>query len=112
MARGSALRVLTTSGQASDSGAELVEGLPRSIVSLYAKRAEWHARVREVDPGVWVATVAGLDGAYGDGESAQAALDDLFEAVVGWVIVRRRMRLTIPPIDGLDLNVSSAPGPA
>jgi len=84
---------------------EMVEGLPISLVRAYADRAVRHSRVREVDPGVWVATVVGLEGAYGDGASEDEALDDLREAVAGWVAVRRRLGLKIPALDGLDLNV-------
>ena len=87
---------------------EWVEGLPLGMVRAYAERAALHARVREVDPGVWVATVAGLEGAYGDGGSPREACDDLRNAVVGWVAVKRRLGLHVPALEGLDLN---APAP-
>jgi predicted RNase H-like HicB family nuclease len=82
-----------------------VEDLPLSLVQAYAERAVQHARIREVDPGVWVASVVGLEGAYGDGCSPDEACADLREAVVGWVAVRRRLGLEIPVLEGLDLNV-------
>ncbi|HUZ52741.1 MAG TPA: type II toxin-antitoxin system HicB family antitoxin [Streptosporangiaceae bacterium] len=92
--------------------AEVVEGLPRWLVAAYARRAAWHSRAREADPGVWAATVVGLDGVYGDGASRDEAEEDLREAVMGWVAVRRRLGLKIPALDGLDLNLPASPGPA
>jgi predicted RNase H-like HicB family nuclease len=91
---------------------EWVEGLPLGLVRAYAERAVLHAHVREVDPAVWVATVAGLEGAYGNGGSSDEACDDLCQAVVGWVAVKRRLGLPIPVLEGLDLNVPVRPGHA
>jgi predicted RNase H-like HicB family nuclease len=115
-------RQLTTSGDSpelfsfapvdddasADGPAELIEGIPLSLVDAYAERAVLHARVREVDTGVWIASVVGLEGAYGDGESEADATADLREAVVGWVAVRRRLGLQIPELEGLDLNVPTS----
>ncbi len=83
---------------------ESVEGLPLSLVQSYADRACWHARVQEVDPGVWYASVAGLDGAYGDGGSRDEACRELRAGIVGWVAVKRRLGQEIPLLDGIDLN--------
>lgn len=91
---------------------ETVEGLPISLVGAYADRACWHARVREVDPGVWFASVVGLDGAWGEGDTAEEALESLREAIIGWVAVKRRLRMhDIPPIEGIDLNPSEPHAP-
>ncbi len=88
--------------------AETVEGLPIKLVEAYAAIAVRHARVREVDPGVWVATVAGLDGAWAEGDSFQGAEMALHEAIIGWVAVKRRVGAAdIPAIEGIDLNVST-----
>lgn len=84
---------------------DFIEDLPGGLVRAYVSRAISHKVTREVDPGVWVASVAGLDGAYGDGDSPETACSDLAEAITGWVAVRRRMRLAIPAIEGLDLNL-------
>lgn len=88
---------------------ETVEGLPLSLVKAYADRACWHARVHEVDPGVWFASVAGLDGAWGEGDTAEEAIESLREAIIGWVAVKRRLRIyDIPPIEGIDLDPPEA----
>jgi predicted RNase H-like HicB family nuclease len=91
---------------------EWVEDLPFGLVRAYAERAGLHAWEQEVDPGVWVASVAGLEGAYGDGGSREEAQSDLRDAIVGWVAVRRRLGLHIPVLEGLDLNVPPRPAPA
>lgn len=85
--------------------AEDVEGLPLRLVQLYADVAVRHAIVREVEPGAWLATVAGLDGAWGDGGTPNEARDELREAIVGWVAVKRRVGAAdIPRLEGIDLN--------
>ena len=84
---------------------EDVEGLPLLLVKLYAEIALRHATSREVDPGVWMATVVGLDGAWGDGDTPEEALEELHDAIMGWVAVKRRVGATdIPPMEGVDLN--------
>jgi predicted RNase H-like HicB family nuclease len=90
---------------AEDRSAEMIEDLPRSLVDGYVERACRHAVSQEVDPGVWFASVAGLDGAYGDGDSPEAACSELREALVGWVAVKRRLGQEIPVLEGLDLNL-------
>ena len=86
---------------------EVLEGLPVRLIELYADAAVRHARMSEVDPGVWVANVVGLDGAMADGDSADEAMASLREAVIGWVVVKRQVGATdIPVIDGFDLNPS------
>ena len=84
---------------------ETIEGLPTRLVEAYAAAASRHARVREVDPGVWVASVVGLEGAWADGETAEEALEALPEAIVGWVAVKLRLGAAdIPRIEGLNVN--------
>jgi predicted RNase H-like HicB family nuclease len=84
---------------------ETVEGLPVRLVEAYADLACRHARVRQVDPGVWFATVVGLEGAWGDGATEEEALQSLREAIIGWVAVKRRLGIgDIPPMEGMNLN--------
>jgi predicted RNase H-like HicB family nuclease len=84
---------------------ETIEGLPARLVKAYAELATRHAIVRRVDPGVWVASVAGLEGAYADAETPEAAMQSLPEVIIDWVAVKRRMGAEIPSVDGLDLNL-------
>jgi predicted RNase H-like HicB family nuclease len=99
------MRELVDSRFAGKGVSELVEGLPLRLVESYADAATRHAVVREVDPGVWVASVVGLEGAWADGDSPEDALRNLPEAIVGWVAVKRRVGASdIPRIEGIDLN--------
>jgi hypothetical protein len=80
-------------------------GVPESFIRFYAKTAARHGAAREVDPGVWVSTIAGLDGAWGEGDSREEALGSLEDAVFNWAIVKLRLRATnIPQIEGLGLQ--------
>lgn len=82
-----------------------IDGIPMSLVEQYAAAAARHAIVREADPGVWVASVVGLDGAYADEDSPAEALAVLPGVIVDWVAVRLRFGATdIPAIEGLDIN--------
>lgn len=87
----------------------LIEGLPKALVESYADAACRRATVSEVDPEVWFASAEGLEGAWGEGDSAAEACHDLGDTVVGWVAVRRRLGLEIPVLDGIDLNLPHAP---
>jgi predicted RNase H-like HicB family nuclease len=104
--RSSSGTVVETTSRTAQS-ADMVEDLPRLLVDAYARRAVTHAVLQQVDPGVLVASVAGLEGAYGEGGTPAEALDDLLAAVTGWVAVKRRHGQHIPPLDGLDLNLGS-----
>ena len=85
--------------------ATAIEGLPIQLVETYARAASGHARVREVDPNVWVASVVGLDGAWAEGSTAQEAVGALPAAIMGWVAVKLRTGATdIPIIEGFDMN--------
>ena len=88
-----------------DDAVNVVEGLPLRLLELYADVASRHAVVEEVDPGVWIAKVAGLRGAYGEGDEPGEALTDLQKTIISWVVVKRRRGATdIPLMEGLDLN--------
>ena len=85
--------------------AEMIEDLPVSLVKTYAALALRHAVVSEIEPGTWFAAVRGLEGAWGDGDDASEALEELEVAIVGWVAVKRRVGAEIPQIEGLNLNL-------
>ncbi len=81
-----------------------VEGIPLSFVKQYIDRAVGHARVRDIGDGLFVSSVAGLDGAWAEGHSAEDALAELREALMGWIAVKARVGASIPDLDGLDIN--------
>ena len=75
------------------------------MLELYADIASRHATTKQLSDGSCVATVVGLNGAFGEGSTAEEAVNDLKEAIVGWVVVKRRIGATdIPPMEGLNLN--------
>lgn len=85
-----------------------IEGVPVTLLDLYAEIAKRHALTREISEGQWVSTVAGLKGAYGEGATQTEAQADLCEAVKGWVLIKRRIGASdIPLMEGLDLNLTA-----
>ena len=77
--------------------------VPQSFLDLYAEIASRHDHVEEIEPGEWVATVAGLNGVYGEGSTPSEARADLREAIIDWVIVMRRFGVAVPAVEGLAL---------
>ena len=85
---------------------DVIEGVPLSMLELYADIASRHATKKQLNDGSYVTTVAGLNGAFGEGSTPEKAVSDLKEAIVGWVVVKRRIGATdIPPMEGLNLNL-------
>ena len=83
----------------------MIEDIPRGLVDAYVARAMQHAYTRKVEPGTWFSSVAGLDGAWGDGDTPDEARCELREALTGWIAVKRRLGHEIPALEGLDLNL-------
>ena len=71
---------------------------------MYADLAVRHAISQEIEPGHWFAEVKGLTGAWGDGGSANDALAELREAILGWVSLRLDSGQEVPEFAGFDLN--------
>jgi len=44
--------------------------------------------------------IAGLQGVWATGKTLEACRQDLREVIEGWIIVRLRKGLSIPPLDG------------
>ena len=67
------------------------DGKPLDVaeVGRWAKIAVTHAIVLSVDdPAGLIATVAGVDGAWGFGASEAEALEDLESALIGWASLK------------------------
>ena len=59
------------------------------LIERWAEVAVSHAIVRTIDdPAGLIATVAGIDGAWGFGESEAEALDDLRSVLVDWASLK------------------------
>lgn len=82
------------------------EGPLERLIHEWVRRACRHSRVRRIDRRVWVADVVGLDGAWADGPSPEAAEAALPGVVEEWV----RMKLAdgdsdLPAMHGTRLVV-------
>ncbi len=62
---------------------------PEGLVERWANAAVSHATVRTInDPAGLLAAVAGIDGAWGFGQSEDEALDDLRTVLVDWASLK------------------------
>ena len=60
-----------------------------SSIQRWSEIASSQAVLRDIDdPPGFVATVSGVKGAWGFGESKQAAIDELRSVLVGWVTLK------------------------
>ena len=65
------------------------DAVAENLVGRWAKLAVQHAAVRRVDdPDGVVATVAGVDGAWGFGSSREEALEDLESVLFDWASLK------------------------
>jgi predicted RNase H-like HicB family nuclease len=80
-------------------------GWPLGFLRRYGEAAARHGTASEVEPGLWIARVVGLDGAWSEGATREEAEGGLAEVILDWVIVKLRLGATdIPEIDGLDIK--------
>lgn len=72
------------------------------------KRAEYEV----IDnPEPYYAHVPGLVGVWATGKTFEDCRRELISVIEGWIALRLRMGDTIPPIDGVTINVSTEPIP-
>ena len=62
-----------------------------------------------LEDGSYVATVEGLQGVIAIGDSIEECRRDLIEVIEGWIVLRLKLGDSIPPIQGISINVSSEP---
>lgn len=83
-----------------------IGAFPKAYVSLYAAAAMSHAHATKVDDETWFAEVRGLKGVYGEGESLEAAVNDLRDSLLPWL--ERKIAAgaeDLPEIDGYSLSL-------
>ena len=68
-----------------------------------------HARYEVLEDGTYMSTVGGLQGVIAIGETIEECRQDLIEVIEGWIALRLRFGDTIPPIDGVTIDVSTEP---
>ena len=79
------------------------------MFSEYIQAALKLAEYDTLEDGSYVATVEGLQGVIGIGDSVEECRRDLIEVIEGWIVLRLKLGDSIPPIQGISINVSSEP---
>jgi predicted RNase H-like HicB family nuclease len=75
------------------------------MVDRWVKEALKHVRTRMLEEGSWVADVAGIDGAWGDGETEEDAVGVLAVVLSDWAYLKiEENDQDIPVLTGIDLN--------
>ena len=110
------LERLLSSGQTADESAASHEDDPASnrgaalmrLVGLWAEVAVAHAIVRAIrDPAGFVATVAGIEGAWGFGDSSEEALEELESVLIDWASLKLEDGDDdIPSMEGVHLVIA------
>ncbi len=76
-----------------------------ALVDAWVDEAVRHAWKRELEPGLWIATVAGVTGAMADGDSEQEVTRRLPTVLHDWAWLKiDDGDRDIPVIGGVDLN--------
>ena len=78
------------------------------LIARWAEIAVSHAMVRPIDdPAGHVATVAGIEGAWGFGDTEEGALDELRSVLLGWASLKLEDGDDdIPSMEGVHLVVN------
>jgi predicted RNase H-like HicB family nuclease len=79
------------------------------MFSEYIQAALKLAEYDTLEDGSYVATVEGLQGVIAIGDSIEECRRDLIEVIEGWIVLRLKLGDSIPPIQGISINVSSEP---
>jgi predicted RNase H-like HicB family nuclease len=75
----------------------------------YTQAVLKHAEYVVLEDGTYMATVDSLQGVIAIGDTIEECRQDLIEVIEGWVALRLRMGDTIPPVDGITIEVSTEP---
>jgi len=78
------------------------------VIVTYIDSALRRATYQQVEDGLFVAEVPGLDGVLATAPTLEGCRDQLAEVVEEWVLVRVARSLPVPAIDGVTVSVKSA----
>jgi predicted RNase H-like HicB family nuclease len=78
------------------------------VIAQYIRQALRRARYRQVDGGLFCATVPGLRGVIATGTTREACRDQLAEVVEEWVLVRVARGLPVPRLGGITVEIRQA----
>jgi predicted RNase H-like HicB family nuclease len=79
------------------------------MFSEYIQAALAQAKYEPIEKGDYCATVPGLRGVIATGETIEECRRDLIEVLEGWIALRLRLGMAIPPIGGKTIEVSAEP---
>lgn len=79
------------------------------MFSEYIGAALRRAKYETLENGSYMATVDGLRGVIGTGETIEVCRVDLIEVIEEWITIRLQKGLDIPALDGHVIAVSQEP---
>ncbi len=78
------------------------------MITRYVSQALRRARYRQVDGGLFCATVPGLRGVIATGMNLETCRDQLADVVEEWVLVRVARGLPVPRLGGVTVEIRQA----
>jgi predicted RNase H-like HicB family nuclease len=78
------------------------------VITRYIDQALQRARYRQVDGGLYCATVQGLRGVIATGPTLEDCRDQLAQVVEEWILVRVSRGLSTPRLGGVTVEVRQA----
>ena len=78
------------------------------MITRYVDQALRRARYKQIDGGMFCATVPGLRGVIATGRTLEGCREQLAEVVEEWVLVRVARRLPVPRLGGITVEVRQA----
>jgi predicted RNase H-like HicB family nuclease len=79
------------------------------MLTDYIQAAMHKAHYELIDDGTFVATIPSFQGIWANAETLEACRDELRSVLEDWILVSLTQRLTLPVVDGLDLNLDPSP---
>ena len=70
----------------------------------YIKAAMRHAKYERMENGRFFGRIPDCQGAWGEGATLESCQEDLQSALEDWILIRVRHGLSLPTIDGIDIN--------
>lgn len=79
------------------------------MFSEYIAASLDRAQYETLEDGTYVATVEGLRGVWATGKTIEECRKELISVIEGWIVVRLRLGLPIPPMGGHEIISSAEP---
>lgn len=79
------------------------------MLTEYIRAAMHHATYELLEDGEgFFGRIPGLQGVWSNADTVEACRDELQEALEDWILLRVRDGLTLPIVDGVNLNLKEA----